>query len=91
MAFSENKSFADGAIMPLMSIGQVPGDHAMAVIGNCYPFRFSMKTILAAGVFMEFLRFAVFALGGPMFVMIAALAMHGANLCLLFRSCADLS
>ncbi len=74
--YLKSAGFHDGVIMPLMSIGQLPEILAMMALGLILS-RFSVKTVLAAGALVEFLRFTVLASGGPPALLIAALSMHG--------------
>jgi MFS family permease len=68
--------YSDGAILQLMSLGQLAEIPAMMLLGWLL-LRWGFKPVLIVGVLMQAFRYAVFAFEGPFPLLLAALAAHG--------------
>jgi nucleoside transporter len=68
--------FADSAIMPTMSLGQIPEIFAMGVLGWLL-VRLGSKKIILIGLALDIFRYATAAMGGPPWLVIAGLCVHG--------------
>jgi nucleoside transporter len=74
--FLRQIGFPESDIMPAMSIGQVPEVFALAFLGTAIA-RLGLKRVLLLGVLMEIGRFASFAAGGPVWLILTGLSLHG--------------
>jgi MFS family permease len=74
--FLRSVGLSERAVMPAMSLGQVPEIAAMGVLGYLLA-RFGAKKVLLLGVAMEIFRFAACAAGVSMPLIYAALCVHG--------------
>jgi nucleoside transporter len=68
--------FPDSAIMPVMSLGQIPEIFAMGILGRLL-LRFGSKKLLLWGCALDVFRYATAAAGGPSWLVIAGLTVHG--------------
>jgi nucleoside transporter len=83
--FLKQLGFSEQSILPVLSIGQIPEIFAMSLLGFSLS-RFGFKKVFLLGVFLEVFRFAVFALGGPPFLLIAAISVHGLTYTFFFTA-----
>ena len=74
--FLRQIGFHEADIMPAMSLGQVPEVFAMVLLGF-FIARLGSKRVLAIGVLMEVVRFAAFAVGAPVLLVLTGLSVHG--------------
>ncbi len=74
--FLERAGLAANWIMPAMSIGQIAEIATMAVLGLVLK-RFGWRTTLAVGIAAHAARFFVYAIGDPLWLMIAINVVHG--------------
>jgi predicted MFS family arabinose efflux permease len=74
--FLSRVGVATDRIMPLMSVGQVPEIISFSVLGILLA-RLGFKRMFAIGVAAELVRFTVFAIGGPHWLIFSALPLHG--------------
>jgi hypothetical protein len=74
--FLRQIGFHEADIMPAMSLGQVPEVFAMVLLGF-FIARLGSKKVLAIGVLMEVARFAAFAVGAPVLLVLTGLSFHG--------------
>ncbi|MDR2592358.1 MAG: MFS transporter [Chitinispirillales bacterium] len=74
--FLRSAGLSERAVMPAMSLGQVPEIVAMGILGYLLA-RFGAKKVLMLGVAMEIFRFAACAVGVNMPLIYAALCVHG--------------
>ncbi|MDR2694139.1 MAG: MFS transporter [Chitinispirillales bacterium] len=74
--FLRSIGLSEQAVMPAMSLGQVPEIAAMGILGYLLT-RFGAKRVLLLGVAMEIFRFAACAAGFNMPLVYAALCVHG--------------
>jgi nucleoside transporter len=68
--------FPDSAILPVMSLGQVPEIFAMTILGWLL-LRHGSKKIILLGLLLDVFRYAAAAAGGPQWLVIAGLTVHG--------------
>lgn len=71
------------SIMPLMSIGQIVEVGVIGVLGLLLS-RFSFRAIFIAGMVAELFRFGLLAVGSPLGVVVASIALHGVCFGLIF-------
>ncbi len=74
--FLRSVGLSERAIMPAMSLGQVPEIAAMGILGYLL-VRFGAKKVILLGVAMEIFRFAACAIGVSMPLIYASLCVHG--------------
>jgi nucleoside transporter len=74
--FLERAGLAANWIMPAMSIGQIAEIATMAVLGLVLK-RLGWRTTLAIGIAAHAARFFVYAIGDPLWLMIAINVVHG--------------
>ena len=74
--FLERAGLAANWIMPAMSIGQVAEILTMAVLGLVLS-RFGWRTTMAIGIAAHALRFFIYAIGDPLWLMVAINVVHG--------------
>lgn len=74
--FLERAGLAANWIMPAMSIGQIAEIGTMAVLGAVLA-RFGWRTTMAVGIAAHAARFFVFAIGEPLWLMVAVNVVHG--------------
>jgi nucleoside transporter len=63
-------------IMPAMSIGQIAEIGTMAVLGT-FLKRFGWRKIMTFGILGHAIRFAIYSLGGPVWLVVASNVVHG--------------
>jgi MFS family permease len=68
--------FSDSAIMPVMSLGQIPEIFAMGILGWLL-LRHGSKKIILLGLLLDVFRYATAAAGGPQWLVITGLTVHG--------------
>jgi len=74
--FLRSAGLSERAVMPAMSLGQVPEIVAMGILGFLLA-RFGARRVLLLGVAMEIFRFAACAAGVSIPLIYAALCVHG--------------
>jgi nucleoside transporter len=74
--FLQNAGLAENMIMPAMSVGQIAEIGSMAALGWALA-RFGWKWTMTLGILAHAARFFVFAIGDPLWLMIAINAVHG--------------
>jgi MFS family permease len=74
--FLRHAGLSERAVMPAMSLGQVPEIAAMGILGYLLT-RWSARNVLLLGVALEIFRFGACALGFSMPLIYAALCVHG--------------
>jgi len=74
--FLRSAGLSERAVMPAMSLGQVPEIAAMGILGYLLA-KFGARKVLLLGVAMEIFRFGACALGFNMPLIYAALCVHG--------------
>lgn len=74
--FLRSVGLSERAVMPAMSLGQVPEIVAMGILGYLLA-RWGAKKVLLFGVAMEMFRFAAFAAGVSVPLIYAGLCVHG--------------
>lgn len=74
--FLESAGLAANWIMPAMSIGQVAEIVTMAALGVVLK-RLGWRTTLAVGILAHAARFFIYALGEPLWLMVAVNIVHG--------------
>jgi MFS family permease len=74
--FLERSGLAANWIMPAMSIGQIAEIVTMAALGAILS-RFGWRTTMAVGIAAHALRFFVYAIGDPLWLMVAINVVHG--------------
>lgn len=74
--FLSQIGFAENHIMPVMSLGQISEAIVLGVLGMCLA-RLGIKRALVLGVLAQVLRCAVFAVGHPKPLVVAAIPSHG--------------
>jgi MFS family permease len=74
--FLRQFGLSEGAVMPAMSLGQIPEIAAMGALGYMLK-RWGAKTVLMAGMAMEVFRFAASAAGSSALLVYAGLSVHG--------------
>jgi len=75
----------ENMIMPAMSIGQIAEIGTMAVLGACLS-RLGWRRIMAFGILGHAVRFAIYALGGPVWLVVASNVVHGFCYAFFFAS-----
>ncbi len=74
--FLERAGLPANWIMPAMSIGQIAEIATMAVLGAVLS-RYGWRTTMAVGIAAHALRFFVYAIGDPLWLMVAINVVHG--------------
>jgi MFS family permease len=74
--FLERAGLAANWIMPAMSIGQIAEIATMAVLGTVL-VKLGWRTTLAIGIAAHAARFFVYAIGDPLWLMVAINVVHG--------------
>ena len=77
--------FPDSDIMPAMSLGQIPEVFAMGILGWLL-LRFGSKKIILFGLALDVFRYATASLGGPSWLVITGLAVHGLSYTFIFTT-----
>lgn len=67
---------AENLIMPAMSIGQIAEIGTMAALGY-FLKRLGWRTIMTLGILGHAVRFAIYSLGGPLWLVVASNVVHG--------------
>jgi nucleoside transporter len=67
---------AENLIMPAMSIGQIAEIGTMAVLG-VFLKKLGWRKIMAFGILGHAIRFAIYSLGGPVWLVVASNVVHG--------------
>jgi nucleoside transporter len=75
----------ENMIMPAMSIGQIAEIGTMAVLGACLR-RLGWRKTMAFGILGHAARFAIYALGGPVWLVVASNVVHGFCYAFFFAS-----
>jgi nucleoside transporter len=83
--FLNQIGFDKSAIMPAMSLGQIPEVFAMGLLGF-FLMRFGQKRVIAMGVFMELARFSAFVVGAPRILVFAGICFHGIAFAFFFSA-----
>ena len=71
--------------MPAMSIGQIAEIGTMAVLGPCLK-RLGWRRIMVFGILGHAARFAIYALGEPVWLVVASNVVHGFCYAFFFAS-----
>lgn len=66
----------DSAIMPVLSIGQMPELVGLGILGFLLG-KFGYKKVLIIGAFFQFFRFTIMAFNPPLIGVIPAISVHG--------------
>jgi nucleoside transporter len=74
--FLQAAGLSENWIMPAMSIGQIAEIASMAVLGLVLS-RFGWRATMTLGILAHALRFFVFAIGDPLWLMVAINVVHG--------------
>lgn len=74
--FLRAAGFGDNTIMPVMSLGQITEVFAMGALGLLL-LRSGPKRVILLGLLLDIFRYATAALGSPLWLVIAGLAVHG--------------
>ena len=74
--FLQNAGLAENMIMPAMSVGQIAEIGSMAALGWALA-SFGWKWTMTLGILAHAARFFVFAIGDPLWLMVAINAVHG--------------
>lgn len=74
--FLQNAGLAENMIMPAMSVGQIAEIGSMAALGWALA-SFGWKWTMTLGILAHAVRFFVFAIGDPLWLMVAINAVHG--------------
>jgi nucleoside transporter len=74
--FLERAGLPANWIMPAMSIGQIAEILTMAILGTVLG-RYGWRTTMAVGIAAHALRFFVYAIGDPLWLMVAINVVHG--------------
>jgi nucleoside transporter len=74
--FLERAGLPANWIMPAMSIGQIAEIVTMAILGAVLS-RYGWRTTMAVGIAAHALRFFVYAIGDPLWLMVAINVVHG--------------
>ena len=74
--FLQQAGLAENWIMPAMSVGQIAEIASMAILGATLA-RFGWRWTLTLGVLAHAARFFVFAIGDPLWLMVAINVVHG--------------
>jgi nucleoside transporter len=77
--------FSDGAIMPVMSLGQIPEIFAMGILGWLL-LRHGSKKILLLGLLLDVFRYATAAAGEPQWLVITGLTVHGLSYTFIYAT-----
>ncbi|MBN2188446.1 MAG: MFS transporter, partial [Chitinispirillaceae bacterium] len=77
--------FPDSAIMPVMSLGQIPEIFAMGILGRLL-LRHGSKKIIILGLLLDMFRYATAAAGGPPWLVIAGLSVHGLSYTFIYAT-----
>lgn len=83
--FLTHLGYGPGIILPLMSLGQMTEIAMMFLLGLLLT-RLPFRTMFAIGASAELARFAVFLVGSPPALVVAALALHGIAYACFFGS-----
>jgi nucleoside transporter len=83
--FLSQSGFSDRSIMPLMSTGQIVEIFVIVVTGFLLK-KYGFKTVMAAGILSEFMRFGCYAIGSPDAWIYGGLAIHGFTYGFFFMS-----
>jgi nucleoside transporter len=75
----------ENMIMPAMSIGQIAEIGTMAVLG-VFLKRLGWRRIMTIGILGHAVRFAIYALGGPVWLVVASNVVHGFCYAFFFAS-----
>ena len=75
----------ENLIMPAMSIGQLAEIGTMAILGTCLK-RLGWRKTMTFGILGHALRFAIYALGGPLWLVVASNIVHGFCYAFFFAS-----
>ncbi len=67
---------AENLIMPAMSVGQITEIGTMAVLG-LFLKRLGWRKVMAVGILGQAIRFAIYSLGGPVWLVVASNIVHG--------------
>ena len=81
--YLSHAGFSDAWIMPTLSLGQLTEMIIMALMALWFA-RFSMKTLLIAGVAFQTARFAIFAFTDSPWLLAAGVSLHGFTFALYF-------
>lgn len=84
--FLKSAGFSEKAIMPVLSIGQVPEILGLGLLGLLLS-RIGLKKVLLTGVFFEIARFAIFFSGKTGLVLFLGISMHGLTYAYFFIPC----
>ena len=76
---------AENLIMPAMSIGQIAEIGTMAALGY-FLKRLGWRRILTLGILGHAVRFAIYSLGGPIWLVVASNVVHGFCYAFFFAS-----
>ncbi|MCK5000622.1 MAG: MFS transporter, partial [Anaerohalosphaera sp.] len=71
-----HNGYSERAVMPVMSIGQVPEIFAMILLAGAIA-KYGSKKMIVVGVFLNVWRFCVFALGGSGIWLYSGICCHG--------------
>lgn len=74
--FLQDAGLAENMIMPAMSVGQIAEIGSMAALGWALA-SFGWKWTMTLGILAHAVRFFVFAIGDPLWLMVAINAVHG--------------
>jgi nucleoside transporter len=74
--FLQQAGLAENWIMPAMSVGQIAEIASMAVLGWALA-KFGWRWTMTLGILAHAARFFVFAIGDPLWLMVAINAVHG--------------
>lgn len=77
--------FSDRSIMPAMSLGQIPEIFAMGVLAWLL-LRFGSKKIILLGLALDIFRYLTAAAGGPYWLVIAGLCVHGLSYTFIYTT-----
>ena len=77
--------FPDSTIMPVMSLGQVPEIFAMGVLAWML-MRFGSRKIILLGLALDLFRYLTAAAGGPHWLVIAGLCVHGLSYTFIYTT-----
>ena len=74
--FLADIGLAENLIMPAMSIGQIAEIGTMAVLGRLFK-RLGWRKTMTFGILGHAIRFAIYSLGGPVWLVVACRSLHG--------------
>jgi nucleoside transporter len=74
--FLSKIGLAENLIMPAMSIGQIAEIGTMAILGLCLK-RLGWRKLMTFGILGHAIRFAIYSLGGPVWLVVASNVVHG--------------